>query len=143
MTLKHLDQKKKLETATGALALAALSESKARDNKNISSEDAAARSSMGWPEVDTEETPVHVGDVNHPPQQVIVVPPATPTPSKGLNSIAAFGLGVLGPVGILAGQYLMTDDPKPEPVQKIINVANDPGETIRLGLKRLSDLDVD
>lgn len=157
--VKALSQKQGLEVMSGALGVAALDASRRRDNLNISAEDAAARKAAGWPEVEVEDNPMHVGDINHPPQapQVIIVPqpttasppvattvatPVSAPPSKGLNPIAALALGLgLGPVGVLAGQYLMSDAPKPEPVQKVINAANDPGETIKLGLMKIEDLE--
>ena len=136
LTVKTAKQKQGLELLAGSIATQQLQAEAERQRINIAAEDAAARQAMGWPDMDSGEemNQTIIGDVTHP--TVVQTEPK----SKGLNPFLAMAFGALGPIGLIAGQYLASDAPKPEPIQKVINTTNDVGDKVNLGLNRIGDL---
>lgn len=107
----------KLETLTGLLGIQALQAHAQRQKRNLEAEDRAARKAL-WGATETQEAgsddmpqQTILGDY-HSPQPVVI---SSGGGSSSLGPLLAAALGMLGPLGGVAGYFINQAMQKPQP----------------------------
>ena len=142
--LNHLKSRGQLKIAAGMIGIRSLLSAANRQARNQDVEEQIALKALGGESVNipsaAEENEMgggmHLGDVNHPQPQPIIIqsPPAAPAQQSSiLGPLMTMALGAtLGGGGLALGQLLN----RPEPTTQ---QPADPGETMNLGLGRIED----
>ncbi len=140
---KYLEGKGKLKLLTGMIAADSLASATKRAARNQDVEEQIALKALGGESVDVPSAAevnemgggMHLGDVNHPQPQPIIIQSSPAAPAQQNSMLGTLGTMILGATlgggGLALGQLLNRPAPVVQPAE--------PGETTDLGLGRIED----